>query len=141
MSLKFWDASALVPLCVLEKSTPDVRDLIDASPLIVWSLSRVEVVSAIERRARERVLSSSGRSRALSTLASLHKSWVEIGGSTMVEETAIRILATHVLRAADALQLAAAIAASEGSPLGSAFVCVDARLGKAAALEGFRILP
>ena len=46
----------------------------------------------------------------------------------------------HPLRAADSLQLAAAIAAADGDPAGVGFVCFDTRLAGAASREGFAIL-
>jgi predicted nucleic acid-binding protein len=57
-----------------------------------------------------------------------------------LREAAGRALAAHPLRAADALQLAAALVWShEGS--GEAFVCLDDRLRDAARREGFEVLP
>jgi len=58
-----------------------------------------------------------------------------------VREAARRLLRVHDLRAADALQLAAAVVASENRPSTMQIVCLDARLAGAALREGFRILP
>lgn len=44
-------------------------------------------------------------------------------------------------RAADALQLAAAIVATEHAPASLPFVSLDERLNDAAAREGFQVLP
>jgi uncharacterized protein len=55
--------------------------------------------------------------------------------------TALRLLATHALRAGDALQLAAALVWARGRPSGKAFVCLDQRLRTAASLEGFSVEP
>ena len=52
--------------------------------------------------------------------------------------TPIRV---HPLRAADGLQLAAALAAAEEAPASIGFVGFDARLNQAASREGFAILP
>jgi hypothetical protein len=54
---------------------------------------------------------------------------------------ALRLLGVHPLRAADALQLAAALILVRDDPAGRAFVCLDERLREAALLEGFRVLP
>jgi hypothetical protein len=51
------------------------------------------------------------------------------------------LLARHPLRAADSLQLAAALAWREGHPGAASFVTLDRRLKEAAAIEGFRTLP
>jgi hypothetical protein len=50
------------------------------------------------------------------------------------------VLLVHDLRAADALQLAAAIEAAEGRPRGLGFVTLDLRLADAARREGFRVI-
>jgi hypothetical protein len=50
------------------------------------------------------------------------------------------LLRVHDLRAADALQLAAAIAAAEGQPASLELVCLDDRLIRAAEREGFPIV-
>jgi hypothetical protein len=50
------------------------------------------------------------------------------------------MLRVHDLRAADALQLAAGVAAAEGRPATLAFVCLDERLAAAAEREGFGVV-
>ena len=64
--------------------------------------------------------------------------------STDVERTkalARRLLRVHTLRAADALQLAAALAWADGHPEGLVLHTFDRRLGEAAEREGFRVIP
>jgi uncharacterized protein len=51
------------------------------------------------------------------------------------------VLATHALRAAEALQVAAALTWCDESPRGERFVCLDERLKQAARREGFDVLP
>jgi len=46
----------------------------------------------------------------------------------------------HPLRAADALQLSAAIVAADGDPSSLELVTLDRRLAEAAMLEGFPVL-
>lgn len=53
--------------------------------------------------------------------------------------TARRLLRVHALRAADALQLAAAIAASEADPASLDLVMLDEQLAEAARREGFPV--
>ncbi len=64
-------------------------------------------------------------------------------GSTTDEgrRRAVRLVAVHPLRAADTLQLAAALIWSEEQPHGAAFVCLDSRLRDPAQREGFEIKP
>jgi predicted nucleic acid-binding protein len=52
-----------------------------------------------------------------------------------------RLLAVHALRAADALQIGAALAAAYDDPVGWEFVCLDERLAEAARREGFAVVP
>ncbi len=47
----------------------------------------------------------------------------------------------HPLRAADAMQLAAALVWTEDATSGAEFVCLDQNLREAALKEGFTILP
>lgn len=56
------------------------------------------------------------------------------------KETAKRLLRVHNLRAADSLQLAAAIVASEHQPSSLDFVCFDERLTAVAQREGFNVV-
>ena len=49
------------------------------------------------------------------------------------------MLRVHALRAADALQLAAALLASDEEPAGLDIVTLDSRLADAARREGFRV--
>jgi predicted nucleic acid-binding protein len=66
--------------------------------------------------------------------------WHEVQPLDLLRETALRLLRVHELRAADALQLAAAVIASEGRAGSLPFVCLDERLAAAAEREGFPVL-
>jgi predicted nucleic acid-binding protein len=61
--------------------------------------------------------------------------------SDPVREAAIRFLRVHALRAADALQLAAAFIAAERRPPSLTVVTLDDRLAAAARKEGFVLVP
>jgi predicted nucleic acid-binding protein len=98
-------------------------------------------LSAIERRAREGSLTDDERAVARDALGRLEAAWTEIGALGQVRERAVRLVATHPLRAADAMQLAAALVAVSDRPQGHDFVCTDGRLRNAAAREGSRVLP
>ena len=51
--MRFWDSSAIVPLMVVEAGSARVRNWFDSdSEIIVWTLTRVELLSAIARAAR-----------------------------------------------------------------------------------------
>ena len=58
-----------------------------------------------------------------------------------VKARAKRLLGVHTLRAADALQLAAALTAANDEPSKIELVSLDEGLNEAARREGFRVLP
>lgn len=137
--MRYWDASALVPLCVLERTTARLRRLAARDGIVTWCLSAVEITSAIERRARERALDMKGRAEALANLALPVDAWTEVTAVAAVRERAYRLLGTHALRAADSLQLAAALVAVGDRAAGHHFICTDAHLCEAAGREGFGV--
>ena len=77
---------------------------------------------------------------ALRQLRQFAEAWLEVEPSGLVRETAARILRVHVLRAADALQLAAAFAAAERRPASLEMVTLDERLAGVARKEGFTVV-
>ena len=140
--MKFWDTSAVVPLVAIEPATPRIRRLLDADPaVVVWWAARTEVVSAIARQAREGTLDPTQASLARGLLDTLSTSWSEVTPSAPLRDRAERLLRVHPLRAADALQLAAALLWSRGQTTGRAFVSFDDRLRESAGKEGFVVLP
>ena len=66
--------------------------------------------------------------------------WQEVLPVPVVRRTAMRLLRVHPLRAANSLQLAAAVVLAEGHPAGVPFVTLDARLALAADREGFTVV-
>ena len=66
--------------------------------------------------------------------------WTEVQPSDDVREQAIRLLRVHTLRAADAIQLAAAIVVAEFQPGTLEFVTLDKNQAAAADKEGFRVI-
>jgi len=138
--MTFWDSSALVPLLAAEPSTPAVQAHYLRDPeVVVWWGSPVECASAIARLERDGSLAPADASESFSRLDALAPSWMEIEPSDEVREAARRFLRVHPLRAADALQLAAAFVAAERRPSTLAFVTLDERLRAAAGKEGFLI--
>jgi predicted nucleic acid-binding protein len=101
----------------------------------------VECVSALERRRREGSLDRKLYDEARSRLARILEELIIVEPHPTVRGRAERLLAMHPLRAADALQLAAALVACDERPQGQSFVCLDARLRQAADKEGFACLP
>jgi hypothetical protein len=79
--------------------------------------------------------------QARQVLQQLADAWSEVQPSESLRGTAERLLAVHPLRAADALQLAAALHWCQRQPVNRHLVSFDTRLRDAAYKEGFAILP
>ena len=138
--MRFWDASAVVPLLVSEPVSGSLVALLEADPvMLVWWGTPVECTSAVARRERDGALGAPDAARALGRLRTLAATWQEVLPADAVRSTAQRLLRVHPLRAADALQLAAAIIAAEHEPASLEFLCLDARLSDAANREGFTV--
>lgn len=139
--MKFWDASALVPLLVAEAATRSLQALAKRDPdILAWWGSQVECASALARLERADQLERSGAALAFDRLRRLADGWHEIEPSEIVRENALRFLRVHPLRAADALQLAAAFIAAERRPSSLEVVTLDDRLADAARREGFAVI-
>jgi hypothetical protein len=139
--VKFWDASAIIPLLADEPTRERLLELLEADPeILAWWGTPVEIASALARREREKLLTADEVEAALATARQLADSWHEIVPSASVRRTAERLLRAHALRAADSLQLAAALIAANHDPTTLEMVCLDARLATAARREGFTVL-
>jgi uncharacterized protein len=139
--MKFWDASAVVPLLVQESFSRRLGALAADDPkMLVWWGSQIECVSALTRRERAGLLAPRGLDNALNRLQQLASHWEEIEPAQAVREAAQRFLRVHPLRAADALQLAAAYLGCESRPASLEFVTLDDRLASAAQKEGFSVV-
>lgn len=139
--MNFWDSSAILPLLVEEASTPSALTYYADNPgIVAWWGTPVECASALARLEREARLDSAGVTQALGQLNTLQAAWNEVQPLDGVRQIAQRLLRVHPLRAADSLQLAAALLACEHRPQGWQFVCLDARLGLAAEREGFKLI-
>jgi len=137
--MRFWDASALVPLLVEQPLSAHARHLLaEDQDLVVWWSTPVECASAVARLRREGILPESVEREALATLDLLRSGWHEILPGDAMRAQALRVLRLHPLRAADALQLAAALEWA-GTPAAGALVTFDERLAGAAAREGFGV--
>ena len=139
--MRYWDASALVPLIAAESDSERVRNwLAEDDHVVTWAWTRTEVTSAIERRTREGLLSRRQRREVLDRLGSLASDWDEVTDVLAVRSRAEALLARHPLRAADAGHLGAALLVQEQLASALTFVCRDQRLLSAADVEGLRVL-
>ena len=136
----FWDASALVALCVQEAASRQAQSHLRRFLPVVWWGSLIEIHSAIARLGRQGSLKDAEKKGALSRLELLSRGWREILPGDHVRDLARRLLDAHELRAADSLQLAAALTWCQQRPAKRDFVCADQRLAKAAAAAGFTVV-
>ena len=139
--MRYWDSSALVPLLVIEDSSPAMERLLAENGAVVsWWGTPIECVSAVGRRERRGSMPAAEVALASQKLAAIEADWVEVAPSERVREIARRLVRVHDLRAAGALQLAAATTASDRNETPLPFVTLDDRLALAASREGFPVL-
>jgi len=103
------------------------------SPLGWW-----ESLLAAQRQGR---ISAAGLQQARGVLDHLRTGAFEVQPTEELRARALRLLAVHPLRAAEAVELAAALIWCRERPHGAGFVSLHPPLRLAAALEGFRVLP
>ena len=140
--MKFWDSSALVTLHVQQTASRRTRAIYARdSSVIAWTLSDVEIRSALCRLDREGALSPKAAQEARRRVESFWKTVHVVSLVDAVKVRAKRLLGLHSLRAADAFQLGAALAAASDDPVGWDLVCLDERLAAAARREGFAVIP
>lgn len=138
--MMFWDSSAVLPLLVKEPQTDRRRTQLRDDPrMIVWWACRLECASALNRLRRDGNLNETGLVRGLSALETLAEGWYEVQPTDELQARAMRILRVHLLRAADAAQLAAALIATAEHPPLLPFLTADDRLREAAQKEGFTV--
>jgi len=131
----YWDASPVIALLVGEPAATRYRRF-ENERIVTWWGTSLECISAIARRQREgagaAIVAESYR-----RLQAMRDGWQEVHASESLHRTAVRLLKTHPLRAGDALQLGAALVASNFEADSARFLTEDARLKQAAEREGF----
>ena len=140
--MRFWDASALLPLLVQERATEIAARLLRTDPdiIVAWTAT-IECASACVRRHRERVASDLQLAGALNRLRELSAHWNVAEPTTALRTVAERLVARHSIRTGDAIQVASATLAADGGSTPMEFVCFDRRLALAATTEGLRVVP
>jgi len=131
----YWDTSPIIALLVGEPTADRYRRF-ENQPILTWWGTSLECISAIARRHREgaapEIVAESYR-----RLEAMRTGWQEVQASESLHRTAVRLLKTHALSAADALQLSAALVASNFEAHSARFLTEDTRLKQAAEKEGF----
>ena len=139
--MRFWDTSAVLPLFIKEVSTERVRRWYDEDvKVVVWAVTRVEMRSGFARRIRSEPSKSETYKLARETALTTYETWLEVTQLQAVRQRAEQLVESYPLRAADAMQLAAALLAVESDEYRMDFVTLDRPLATAARKEGFRVL-
>ena len=139
--MRFWDASAVVPLCLEQPQTEVVKDLAkEDRQIVVWWGTLVECHAVVARLRREGRLDPAQEGQVI-TLQSLSQRWTEVQPSMEVRRLAAGLVHRYPLRAADSFQLAAAYLWTGVRPHNRLFISLDRRLRQAALQEGFLVLP
>lgn len=137
--MRFWETAALVPLLAEQPGTPAALGwLREDAEVVVWWGTAVECASAIARLERTGAFAAAAAATARARLDDLRGGWFEIQPVADVRRHAERLLRVHALRAADALQLGAALVWS-GTPATGALHTLDDGLARAARIEGFEV--
>lgn len=109
-------------------------------PVAVWWGSVVECWSAFARVRREGVIKHDEEGKARQRFDEFRRRCDEVLPSDEVRRLAGALLLRHPLRAADSLQLSAALIYA-GTPASGEFFSLDERLKEAARLEGLTPRP
>jgi predicted nucleic acid-binding protein len=138
----FWDTSAIIPVLLPEPRSAAMTAALSADrEVTLWWGTPVECLSAIYRRHRETPVPAPLLTEALNRLRALVEDADTVSPTDEVRRRAGRLVGAHPLRAADALQLGAALVWCEEQSHGEIFVCLDVRLREAARREGFSLSP
>jgi uncharacterized protein len=136
--VSFWDSSALVPLLFTQTTTPQAEQCLrEDRDIVVWALTPVELTSALFRLLREGALDLAAALAAERRADELLSRCAVVRDLDRARVLARRLLRVHPLRAADAMQLAAALVWADGDLSQRGFHTLDRRLALAASAEGF----
>jgi predicted nucleic acid-binding protein len=105
--------------------------------VVIWTMTPVEVVSALRRLVRESRISEAVAERAEAQSREVVRRCHLVVDIEQTKAEASRLLRLHALRAGDALQLAAALLWSDHAPAGRRLHTFDEGLALAARREGF----
>lgn len=138
--MRFWDSSAVVPLLVRQPATSRADEWFDTDQrCVLWTLTSVEITSALWRLVRDEELKIQEALAAEERLGEFFDASYVVTDTEAVKPIAQRLLRVHSLRAADAMQLGAALLWAGGQPREHMLHTLDARLRDAALKEGFEV--
>lgn len=141
----FADSSALVTVYADE---PQRTSLDGGEAVAIAEIARVEVPAALWRKQRmgelsvreARVLTDAFEADFFGTDDTAPR-WVPVGTAPSVLDDAAGLVARHAIRAYDGVQLASALAIRRVDPECRSFAAFDRELRRAAAIEGFSLVP
>ena len=144
----FLDSSAVVKRYVNEPGSlfvGEILDLYEENNVFLSQITRVEVAAAFARRRKGKTLADQDAASALTSFtAELADIYLTIEINTDLVIAATDLATKHALRGYDAIQLAAALAASrnliENGLDALTFVSADAALNATAIAEGLSVL-
>ena len=140
--IAYFDASALVKRYVTEQRSAETIELSAQAEVVATSLvSRAEVAAAFAKATRSSILPSDEARKAQRNFAA---DWPDYARLPVTESLAARAEALawdHALRGYDAVQLASALMWQESLGADVIMATFDARLWKAARLEGLNTWP
>ncbi len=138
--IRYFDSSALAKRYVRAEGTTEVNRWLREAHPATCRLTEAELSSAFARRVRDGTMSARARAAALDRMSVDFKKIHVVELVPALVSRVHELLARHPLRAADSLQLAAALLLANriGSPI--EFVVYDERLAKAARAEHLRVL-
>lgn len=136
----FWDTSALVPLCIQQQNSSLAGRFTSQYDIAVWWGTGVEARSAFARDLRNGMISAAEHRLAILRLGKMREDWREILPDENLRSFAEDLPDRFSMRAADALQLAAAYMWTLQNPFGRPFISGDKRLLDAAEQLGFRTI-
>ncbi len=140
--MRFWDSSAIVPLIIAQAASRQADAwFVQDSEIALWTLTSVELSSALRRLVREGALGEREANGAESRADELIKTCHVVVNVETVKAQARRLLRLHSLRAADAMQLGAALEWAGGRAMDRLLHTFDAQLARAAGREGFQVIP
>src|SRR2546426_11396245 len=93
-SVRFWDSSAVVPLLIHQERSSRVASWVSGdNAMVVWTLTPVEVVSALRRLVRERAVSEDAARVAEIRLGEMMER-----GHVVIDVEGVKSLAARLLR-------------------------------------------
>jgi hypothetical protein len=127
---------------VREPASERVEPLLQRDPeMAFWWGAPLEWWQALLAAQRRQTISAADLQKAREVLDHLRARGFEVQPTEDLRARALRLLAVHPLKAADDLELAAALIWCRERTHGAGFVSLHPPLRLAAALEGFRVLP